>query len=192
MDDLIITCTDALPQPNTPTCGIDYGERVVRVIYMKESDSAAWVASVSASDTPTAAEFELGIGSDYLTVINGITNGHRIEQGATELSGDDTESGGTERKDVQYRIEFRIKRIDEAISRMTEKLDRYPVLRMWYFTEKDYCFGGVSGYKVSPNFSLITMEGKGVPPYISSFNDFTATGEDYARYDDDYTALDNT
>lgn len=188
MDNLVFNCTDALPQPATPACGTDYGERVVRIALMKEGGTFA----VAASDVPTAAEFETAITADEITVINAITNGHRVEQGATELSGDDTESGGTERYDVEYRVEGRIKRIDEDVKRMTEKLDRYSTLRLWYFTEKDYCFGGVEGYKVAPNFSLIITEGKGQPPYISFFCDFTATGADYAGYDEDFSALDNT
>lgn len=188
MDNLIFACTEALQQPNTPPCGIDYGERVVRIALMKEGGSF----TVAASDVPSASEFETAITADEITVYNGITNGHRIEQGATELSGDDTESGGTERHDVEYRVEGRIKRIDEALARSTERLDRYPTLRLWYFTEKDYCFGGVTGYKVSPNFSLIITEGKGQPAYIPFFCDFTASGADYAGYDADYSALDNT
>jgi hypothetical protein len=188
MDELVFSCTDSLPQPATPACGTNYGERVVRVALMKEGGTF----SVSASDTPTAAEFETAITAGEITVINGMTNGHRIEQGATELSGDDTESGGTERFDVEYRIEGRIKRVDETIARMTEKLDRYSTLRMWFFTEKNYCFGGVTGYKVSPNFSEVIFEGKGNPPYINFFCDYTAIGADYAGYDADYDTLDNS
>jgi len=148
--------------------------------------------SVAASDVPTAAEFETAIGAEELTVYNGISNGHRVEQGSTELSGDDTETGGTERWDVEYRVEGRIKRVDGNIQRATEILDRFSVLRMWFFTEKDYCFGGTTGYKVSPNFSEVILEGKGNPPYISFFCDYTAIGADYAGYDTDYSALDNT
>lgn len=159
---------------------------------MKESDSTAWAALVTSSDVPTAAEFEVGIASDYITVYEGITNGHRIEQGATELSGDDTESGGTERWDVEYRVEGRIKRINETLKRATEKLDRYSTLRMWFITNKNYCYGGVGGYKVSPNFSEVIHEGKGQPPYISFFCDYTAIGADYAAYDADYDTLDNS
>lgn len=188
MDNLVFTCTDGLDQPNTPACATDYGERVVRIALMKEGGTF----SVAASDFPTAAEFETAIAADEITVYNGITNGHRIEQGATELSGDDTLTGGTERYDVEYRIEGRIKLIDEAIARGTEKLDRYSQLRVWYFTEKDYCFGGVTGYKSSPNFGLRITEGKGQPQYIPFFCDFTATGADYAGFDADYSALDNT
>jgi hypothetical protein len=191
MDNLVFSCTDALTQATTPSCTTDYGERVVKIILMKESDLTAWRALVS-SDVPTAAEFTTGVASDYLTVIDGISNGHRIEQSATELSGDDTISGGTERYDVTYRIEGRLKLIDESVNRMVEKLTRYSILRAWFITEKDYCFGGESGYKASPDFGAIIFEGKGTPNYIPFFLDYTATGADYAAYDDDYTALTNS
>jgi len=187
----VFSCTDALTQAATPSCATDYGERVVKIALMKESDLTAWRA-IASSDTPTAAQFETGVASDYITVIDGISNGHRVEQGATELSGDDTISGGTERYDVQYRVEGRIKLIDETIARMCEKLDKYSTLRLWFFTDKDYCFGGESGYYCSPNFGEIIFEGKGNPPYIPFFCDYSATGADYAAYDDDYTALDNS
>lgn len=192
MDTLVFSCTDDLDQPVAPQCGVDYGERVVKILLMKETDLTAWEALVSSSDVPTAAEFEVGIASDYITVLEGLTNGHRVEQGATELSGDDTESGGTERFDVEYRIEGRIKRIDETLKRATEKYDRYSTLRAWYITDKNYAHGGVSGYKISPNFSEVIFEGKGNPPYISFFLDYTAIGADYARYDADYDTLDNS
>jgi hypothetical protein len=187
MDELIFSCTDALDQPTTPACGTDYGERVVKVALMKEGGTFS-----VASDVPTAAEFETAITAGEITIIAGMTNGHRIEQGATELSGDDTESGGTERWDVEYRIEGRIKRIDEALKRATEKYDRFSILRMWFFTEKNYCYGGATGYKVSPNFSEQIFEGKGQPSYINFFCDYTATGADYAGYDEDYDTLDNS
>jgi len=188
MNSLVFACTDALLQPATPACATDYGERVVRLAFLKEGGTFA----VAGSDTPTAAEFETAIAAAEITVINGISNGHRVNQGATELSGDDTESGGTERYDVEYRVEGRIKRIDENIARSCERLSRYSILYMWFFTEKDYCFGGVTGYKVSPNFEEIILEGKGTPPYIPFFCDYTATGMDNAGYDDDYALLDNT
>ena len=188
MDNLVFSCTDALLQPNTPDCATDYGERVVRIALMKEGGTFA----VAASDFPTAAEFETAIAAEEITILNGISNGHRVEQGATELSGDDTETGGTERWDVEYRVEGRIKRIDENIQRATERFDRFSTTRFWFFTEKNYCFGGVTGYKGAPNFDEIIFEGKGQPPYTPFFLDYTAIGADYAGLDADYSLLDNT
>ena len=188
MDRLIFTCSDALDQPTTPSCTTEYGERIVRIVLMKTTST---LVSAS-SDGPTAAEFETGITSDYLTVINGISNGHKVEVSATELSGDDTVTGGSETYDVVYRVEGRIKLLDETIARLTEKLDRYSQLRLWYFTDRNYCFGGDSGYLVSPNFGLRIFEGVGQPAYIPFYCDFIAIGEDYAKYDANYALLDNT
>ncbi len=190
MDNLVFTCTDALDQPATPASPTDYGERIVRIALMKITDDSN--ITVVASDAPTAAEFETAIASDYVTIINGISNGHKVEVGASELSGDDTVTGGTERYDVVYRVEGRIKLISEPVARLTEKLDRYSQLRLWYFTDKNYCFGGDEGYLVSPNFGLRIQEGSGQPAYIPFQCDFIATGIDYAIYDANYGALDNT
>jgi hypothetical protein len=186
MDNLVFTCTDALDQPATPACATDYGERIVGIAFMKKGGTFT-----VASDYPTKAEFDVAIAAGEVSFYSGISNGHRVEQGATELSGDDTVTGGTERYDVNYRIEGRIKILDQNIARATEKLDRYSQLRAWFFTDKNYCFGGADGYLVSPNFSEIIFEGKGQPPYISFFVEYTAVGADYARYDADYDALTN-
>lgn len=188
MDNLVFSCTDALLQPVMPTCATEYGERVVIIAFMKEGGTF----TVAASDHPTKAEFDTAIAANQVTIIKGISNGHRIEQSATELSGDDTVTGGTERWDVQYRVEGRIKIFDEDVKRLTERLDRFPQLRMWFITDKNYCFGGPLGYKCTPNFGEQIFEGKGQPSYIPFFCDYVATGEDYAGYDADFDALTNS
>jgi len=190
MDNLVFTCTDALDQAATPSCTTQYGERIVRIALMKTSDDAN--ITIASSDYVTAAEFEQYIASGYISIINGISNGHRVEVGATELSGDDTITGGTERFDVQYRVEGRIKLISAAVQRMTEKLDRYSQLRLWYFTDKNYVFGGDEGFLVSPNFGLMIQEGQGQPPYIPFQCDFTAIGADLTGSDANFALLDNT
>ena len=187
MDNLVVTCTDALDQPTKPVCTTDYGEPVVAFAIMKEGGTF----SVSASDNPTAAEFSTAITAGEVSYISGISNGHKIEQGETELSGDDTITGGTERYDVQYRIEGRIKLIDEGIKRATEKYDRFSSVRLWYFTEKNYVYGGKEGIVATPNFNEVIHEGRGNPPYLPFFFDYTATGADYATYDADFDDLAN-
>jgi hypothetical protein len=187
MDVLEFSCTDGLDQPSKPACTTDYGEAIVAFALMKEGGTF----SVAASDGPTAAEFTTAITAGEVTFITGISNGHRIEQGATELSGDDTITGGSERYDVQYRIEGRIKLIDESIKRATEKFDKFSTLRAWAFTNKDYCYGGPEGYKVSPSFGEVIHEGRGQPPYIPFMLDYTAIGADYAVQDSDFSDLSN-
>lgn len=187
MDNLVFTCSDALDQPSTPSCMTDYGSTIIAFAVMKEGGTF----SVSASDGPTAAEFTTAIAAGEVSFYTGISNGHRIQNGATEVSGDDTITGGTERFDVQYRVEGRIKLFDESIKRATEKLDRYSRLRLWFFTEKNYCYGGTEGFYAVPNFDEHIIEGRGTPPYIPFFFDYTGEGADYAVYDADFDDLSN-
>ena len=185
MDNLVFSCTDALDQPTIPTCPTDYGETVVAFAVMKPGGTF----TVAASDGPTAAEFQTAITAGEVAFYKGLSNGHRIEQGATEVSGDDTITGGTERYDVQYRVEGRLKVFDEAVKRATEKMDRFSQLRMWFFTNKDYCYGGTGGYNSTPNFNAHIIEGRGNPPYIPFFLDYTMTGADFAVQDSDFEDL---
>lgn len=187
MDNLVWNCTDALPQPIKPACTTDYGGTVTGTAFMKKGGAF----SVAGSDYATKAEFDTAIAAGTITYFGGISNGQRTPQGGTELSGDDTVTGGTTIRDEVYRISGRIKIIDESISRATEKLNLYDELVMWYFTEKNYVFGGTTGYKVSPNFKLKVQEGRKAPVYIPFQCDFVAIGEDKAGFDADFDDLTN-
>ncbi len=185
MDTLVFSCTDPLLRAATPACTTDYGERIVAFAYMKEGGTF----TVAGSDNPTAAEFQTGITAGTLGFITGLSNGHKLESGATELSGDDTITGGSERYDVTNKMEAKIKLIDEQIKRTTERLDRYSRLRLWLFTDKQYVYGGKTGYSASPIFSAVIHEGKGQPPYISCSFEWNVIGMDNAKYDSGYATL---
>ena len=185
MDNLVFSCTDPLLRAGTPACTTDYGERIVSFAVMKDGGTL----TVAGSDNPTAAEIQTGITAGTLVFIKGISNGHRIEAGATELSGDDTVTGGTERYDVMNRIEGRIKLLDETVKRATERLDRFTQLRVWAFTEKGWVYGGKTGYLASPIFSTVIHEGKGNPPYINFSFEYNVIGLDNARYDASFLSL---
>ena len=187
MDNLVFNCTDALPQPATPACLTDYGERIVAVAFMKEGGTF----TVASSDYPTAAEFQTAITAGQITMFKGISNGHRIKQNATTLSGDDTTTGGEEEYDKVYRIEGRVKVFNETVKHAAKKMDYYSQLRAWFFTDKDYVYGGKTGYKGVPNFDDHIIEGKGQPPYIPFFFDYTSIGLDQAGYDANYATLTN-
>jgi len=187
MNELVFSCTDALDQPTFPSCPTDYGQRPVKVLLMKEGGTI----SASSGANPTAAEFQAAITSGEVIVIEGITNGNVVENSATELSGDDTETGGTEKFDVYQRLSGRIKRFDETVKRALEKYTRFSNLRAWYITDKNYCFGGTEGYWASPDFSYQTFEGVGQPTYINFMLDYLMSGADYANYDADYDTLAN-
>ena len=188
MDNLVLNCTDALDQPVKPACPTDYGSRVVGIALMKKGGTF----TVASSDYPTKSEFDAGITSGAITFIGGISNGTRTSQGGTTISGDDTVSGGSELRDEVYRIAGKIQYVNEAISRATEKYTRYPELKAWYFTDKNYVFGGPTGYTCSVHFGLKAQEGISKPVYIPFELDFIATGTDPAGYDADFDALVNS
>lgn len=185
MDNLVFSCTDPLLRAPTPSCTTDYGERIVSIAYMKVGGTF----TVAGSDNPTAAEFQAGITAGTLGFITGISNGHRTESGATELSGDDTITGGMERYDVLNKIEGKIKLIDENIKRTTERLDRFSRLIVWCFTDKGYVYGGKTGYNAAPVFSTVQHEGKGQPPYIAFSLEYNVVGLDNSKLDAGYLTL---
>lgn len=172
MNDLIYSCTDSLPQPSQPVCATDYGERVVQVIFSKTAVSCT-------GNVPLASDFNAAY-SD-LSIFKYITNGHRIFLGETEI-----EWHNKEWYDKEYRIEGKIRRVNESTARAAEKLSRYASLYMYFFTEKNYCYGP---YYAQPNFTLIQLEGKGRPPYIAFNADYIGHGVDYAQYDSGYLSL---
>lgn len=185
MDNLIFSCSDPLLRAPTPACTTDYGERIIAFACMKVGGTF----TVAGSDNPTAAEFQTAITAGTLVFFKGVTNGHKTEAGATELSGDDTITGGTERYDIMDKFEGKIKLIDENVKRATERLSRFSQLQLWLFTDKGYVYGGKTGYLASPNFSTVQHEGKGQPPYISVLAEWNVTGLDNAKYDANYLTL---
>jgi hypothetical protein len=185
MDNLVFNCTDPLTDPNIPLCATDYGERIVGFAVLKYGGTF----TVAASDGPTAVELQANITSGTLAYYTGISNGHKIEGGATELSGDDTVTGGTERWDVMNIFEGRLKLIDETVKTAAQKLDRNSRVRLWIFTDKNYCYGGKTGYTAAPMLSTVIHEGKGQPPYISVKFEWNVVGLDQAKYDVDYATL---
>lgn len=185
MNNLIFSCADALPAVTTPACPTDYGERIVAILFAKEGTTITAVSS----DYITAAEFQTEITATDIIIIKGITNGHKIKQGGTTLSGDDTLSGGEEEYDKIYRIEGRIRVFNESVKTACAKLDRFSTLKAWCITDKNYCYGGKLGYKASPNFDDPIHEGLGQPPYIAFRVDYTSVGVDLAHYDAAYATL---
>ena len=169
MNELLYSCSSALLQPTTPTCATPYGERIVSVVIAK---TMLW------TDVPDPYDINLAWTAGSVVVLKKIVNGHRIF-----LSSQEIEVIHKEQVEKVYRIEGKTRKIDEDICRAIEKLSRYPVLYVWYITDKNYCFGG---YEVYPNFSLRIFEGKGIPMFISFSFDFIDIGIDYSGYDSLY------
>ena len=188
MNTLTFDCTSALTAPTTPTCATDYGVRVKKLLFAKDGDTV----TVAGTDGPTKSEFDTAVSGGTVVVLDGITNGIREFVGwAAEFSGDDTESGGKEARDAIMGISGMVKRVDETVLRALEEFNHFSQLRCWFVTEKNYCFGGTEGYKVSPVFQPLELGGFGTEPQVPFRCEYFHDGKDDAKYDADYEDLTN-
>ena len=165
---LIFSCNDTLDQPTTPVCTTDYGNRITTLIFSK-------AAITMAGNQPTSAEIRAAYTNDLCTIIWGC-NGKRAFIGEEEVN-----ILYKEWYDKQYVIEGKIRLMSESVIRLTEKLNRYRGLYLYYITDKNYCFGGV---KTNPAFDVV-INGAGDPIYIHFKLEFFS-GIDYAQYDTSY------
>jgi hypothetical protein len=172
MNDLLYSCTADLEQPITPVCATDYGERIVTIILSKTQVPTS-------GNVPSPSDFVAAYSS--IAIYKNVVNGHRIQTGETSIDWNVTET-----YDKQYRVEGRIRRLNQNLARATEKLARYKNLYLYYITDKSYCFGP---YYSQPNFNLIEMEGKGNPPYLQFWCDFVGSGIDYNNKDNAYSNI---
>jgi hypothetical protein len=172
MNELIFSCTDDLAQASTPTCGTDYGERVVKIIFSKTKVSTS-------GNVPTASDFNASYSS--LSIFESIVNGHRTFLGETEI-----EWHHKEWFDKMYTVTGKIRRVNDSVQRAAEKISRYSNLYFYFITEKNYCFGP---YYSQPSFNLVQFEGKGTPYYLDFKVEYVGSGIDYSNYDEDYDSL---
>ena len=174
MNDLLMSCSEALTQAATPSCVTDFGERIVTLMFSKTEVTAV-------SDVPTSIEFTTAYDAGTLCTIRGLSNTHRTFTSETEI-----EIIHKEWFDKTYRVSGKIRTLNAAIARMTEKLNYYDELYFYYLTDTDYCFGP---YIATTTFSLIKSDGKGVPSYISFMIDYFGTGSDNSNHDPYYDDL---
>lgn len=172
MTELLISCTDTLDQA-TAACPTDYGERIVTVLLSK-------TAVTMVGNQPTAAEFGTAYNAGTLIYFTNITNGKK-----QFVSEDQIDIVQKEWHDKKYSVTGKIRLVSEAISRACEIVDRYDSLYVYYFTDKNYCFGG---YWATPDFSQLILDGKGNPIYIHFKLEFYP-GIDYANYDLSYSTF---
>ena len=174
--------------PTTPLCATDYGVRVKKVLFARDGDTI----TVAGTDGPTKAELDTAIAAADIIVLDGITNGKRdFINWAYEASGDDTETGGSESRDAIMGITGMVKRVDETVLTALEVLNHYTSVRCWFVTEKNYCFGGVTGYLVNPTFQPLELGGFGTEPQVPFRCEYFHVGRDTAKYDADYEDLTN-
>ena len=154
----------------------------------------ATITVASDNVVPTVAEFqtELTAGSD-LIAINGISNGIKMPSETVEISDADTADNLPEVITSREGISGNLKRFNLTILNDLEALNCHKRLRMWYITNKGWCFGGQTGYLVSNYFKDLEHAGYGnrsmIPFEFKWIRESATTG---AGQDNDYLDLVNS
>jgi len=200
MNKLTYACGDGLDEITAYTCGTDFGNRIDVLFIGKDGVDFGFsglTAGTDASIAPTVAELQAKMGSAYtatdkIIAIRHISNGVREKTRSTEISGMDTETGGSEEFDVYMAIKGAIKTLNNEVIEITQEYAQETSLKVWAVTNKAYIFGGLDGYKCA-------SKGKFTPPLIDGTRmriDFdlqynTDQVSDKAVHDADYLTIDN-
>jgi hypothetical protein len=151
-------------------------------------------AFTAASDYPTVSDFEAAIstgGSDVI-VINDISNGVKIAGERQEITDGDTADNLPEVISEREGIDGNLKRFNTTILNDLEALNCHKRLRMWYITNKGYCFGGKYGYLASNYVGDWAHDGFGNRSYIPiSFRWMREEKTSDVGYDLDYLDITN-
>ncbi len=140
---------------------------------------------------PSVAEFTTA-GSDIF-ILNDIANGAKMPSEKQELSGADTPDNLPETISEITGISGNIVRFNLDVLNDLEKLNCYNRLKLWYVTNKGWCFGGLTGYTTNNYISDWIHEGFGnrskIPIEFKWYKPFNQTTD--AAQDDDYLNLTN-
>lgn len=167
MNLLTYVCGDGLDEITSYSCGTDFGNRIDVLFVGKDGVDFGFSglsAGTDASIAPTVAELQAKMGTGFtgatkIVAVRHITNGVRDKARSTELSGMDTETGGSEEFDVYMSVKGSIKTLNNDVIETTQEYAQETAVRIWPVTNKGYVFGGLTGYKVA-------SKGKWTPPLI--------------------------
>jgi hypothetical protein len=150
-------CTSWIDAHAIPTScnAVDFG--FPKMVILSAPDTAITVASDHL--VPSVAEFTTA-GSDVF-YLNDIANGMKMDPEIQEISGADTPDNLPEVISEIDGISGNIVRFNLDILNDLEKLNCYKRLRMWYVTNKGWCFGGKTGYLINNYFRDWTHAGFG-------------------------------
>ena len=147
-----------------------------------------------AGTVPTVAEFQavIATGGSDVVVINDIANGVKLPGEKQEITGAETADNLPETISEMEGITGNLKRFNATILADLEALNCHKRLRVWYITNKGWCFGGTRGYISSNYVSDWAHDGFGGRSYIPL--EFKWMREDYTTacsQDLDYLDLTN-
>lgn len=157
-----LDCTAILPKVPTPDCGFkDFGRQVVRVIIGDISCNPF----ISTTDLSTLSSWQArfgtaGTGSTATRLIT-----FTIHEGVKPAGDVETEKspyGANEEVERTQMVEGKIKYILESTIDALNKIRCKRLVTMWIVTDKDYVFGGVTGFQyVTPSIGNMEIIGKG-------------------------------
>jgi len=183
------TCSTWIDGHAIPTScnAVDFG--IPKMVILAAPDTTFSFASDHL--VPSVAEFTTA-GSDIF-ILNDIANGVKMPSEKQELSGADTPDNLPEVISEITGISGNIVRFNLDVLNDIEKLNCYTRLKMWYITNKGWCFGGLTGYTINnyvPDWIHEGFGGRSKIPFefkwYKPFNQTTA-----AAQNDDYLTLTN-
>lgn len=138
------TCTNWIDGHAIPTnCnGVDFG--FPKMVILAAPDTVFTFQSDHL--VPSVAEFTTA-GSDIF-IITPIANGVKMPNERTEITGADTGDNLPELISIMTGISGNITRFNKDVLNDLETLSCYSRLRLWFVTNKGWCFGGLTGYYV--------------------------------------------
>lgn len=191
MNLITTACADALATVTAYVCGGLKGNRINSLV-IGRSDMTLSVSG----DSPTLAEIQAGLaatGDDKLVVLRHISNGLIDEVGSSELTDLDTESGLTERFNIQMGLTGMIKHPTAEVLTITMGYNVHIALRVWVIDNKGNIWGGKTGYLCGSLNAFSPKKMDGVTMFIS-FNLVYVSDNvsDDTDQDDGFLTLDNS
>lgn len=159
-------CAGGISMSSFPTSCTQTDFGFPKMVILARSD---YEMTTAGSDVvPTVATFEAAIstgGSDVI-VINDISNGVKLAGERQEISDADTADNLPEVISEREGIQGNLKRFNSTILNDIEALNCHKRVRLWYVTNKGYCFGGKLGFLASNYFGDWVHDGFGNRSYI--------------------------
>lgn len=157
-----LNCNLILPTIPTPDCGIkDFGRQITRII-LGDVDCNPFS---STSDLSTLASWQarLGVSGTGSTATRlTIFKLHDGIKPAGEVETQKSPTGANEEVERTQMVSGLVKYITEATIEAINKYRCRTTVTMWYVTDKDYVFGGITGAQfVTTNWGNFAIVGKG-------------------------------
>lgn len=178
---------NAFPNDCTQT---DFG--FPKLIIVAPASTTDGVIATSGSDVPTVSDFQSAITAGSCVVIADVSNGQKLAGEQQTISDADTYDNLPEVISEREGIQGNLKRINDDTLNDLEKLNCHKRAKLWYVTNKGYCFGNQNGYHASLYFSDWQHDGFGNRSMIPfTFMWMRPSKTSGIIQDDDYLTLTN-